>query len=259
MTELKLTANQEALVKAMQKEEKKVFDGLNDRDKISYLTQLEVMQESERIDRERMSFVADEEEKLSYPIVRVANEKNPLGLKAGQTITGKLLGYVPMFSDTPKENWRERKHNGKTFYESGHFLLERESGEKFGIYNYPTLAILRKIRTNYSNPKIEINPLVSLKFVGKVSKDEASKKYDFDMKKGEETDMFEVSVEKGVKFDRYESGIVNYVPNRPPVPTFITKESRDSDTVAMDNWNKLETARGNIQIEGTSEAGRITQ
>ena len=259
MTEMKLTPAQEKLVATMQKEEKKVFDGLNDRDKFGYLAQLEIVTESQSVDHERLNFVADEEEKLAYPILRVANDKNPLGIKKGQVVVGRLLGYVPMFSDKPKENWKEREHKGKTFYESGHILFERENGEKFGIYDYSTLSIVKKIKTRYSNPKIEINPLVSMKFVGRISKAEASEKYDFQMTKGDETNMFEVSVEKGIKFDRYESGIVNYVPNRPPVPSFISKETRGSETIAMDNWNKLEADRGNIQLEGSETSAQITQ
>jgi len=246
------TKQEEAMIKAFSKEERASFDAIpTDAERKSMLMLMAGIMGSANagVEIEEVKATGEEQDPILAP--------SGLGLKAGTTITARLLGTVPMFSTEPKENWEEKTIEGRLVFVNHYYRFEDlNTGSTFGIYKSPMLnKVLTKLPTKASNKNVASNPIVSLRYEGKIEDKEVLKtKYGFDLQKGTSAHAFVVGLEKGLTYDAYRRGIVNYL--KSPIPNFGEKELVDDLTLAQRNWNSLERLNGNVGEVGQDVAGQ---
>lgn len=238
---LKLSADQEKIVKAFSAEELEAFKALpSDERRIEMLEMIASTALATDVtgDFEEISG-ADEQEDVTIL------SAGGLGCQAGQVFVARFLGTVPMFSQDFKENWEEHVIEGRTVYMNSYYLFENaKTGKKFGLYKAPCLnKVLPKVPTKASNGNVAANPLVRITYVGKIKgKDVLRDKYDLVLTSGNEAHVHTVELERGIRFDRYRPGVVNYLKN--PIPNLGAKEKLSTLDQAQRDWAQLEMVNG---------------
>lgn len=246
-----LTPAQTTIVANLSKDERKTYDGLRkESDKLSFLVTIELAGSLVPTD---LDFESADQVEDQTPIIRFATEKHPEGLKAGSTIVGKLLGYMPIFSPEAKENWTQKMFDGKVFYENGFFKFQKIDGSgTFGVYASASLWRLKKIATKATNPLRYENPIVKIEYVGLVEgKDVLKDKYGIEITTGNSAHVCNILVGSGQKTENLMiKGIVNYL--REPKPILASTDARADDAIANDNYAAQVAA--NVEFEKANVA-----
>jgi len=248
-----LNDEQKKLIKALSKEDQKLFNESSDAEKKGMLLAME-MKAQGQIEIANLKTVKMDEEESTDPMIAVGN----IGFKAGDSITAKFLGTVPMFSKKEKANWDKVSFDGKIYYESSYYRFEKQDGTKFGVYAYSGLALLKKVHTQATNPNIK-NPLVSIKYIGHIEGKELLKeKYGITLTSGTSAHVFDLGVEADAQVERFAKGVLNYI--KAPYPTFDKDEDANQDprSIAINNWNKQQMMAQNAQAQlGHNEMKQI--
>jgi hypothetical protein len=190
------------------------------------------------------------EESLPILMFDHDGDKGPLGIKKGQTITGRFRGTVPMSSTDFKENWKDEVIEGKTVYTNRYFEFETMDGKsRFGIYQNPFLnKVLPKLATKASISKVEKNPVVSMTYLGIIEGREVlAKEYDLQLTKGNSAHVVNVKLEAGVAYDPYFRGCANLL--KSAQPNFGSKEKLSGLAQSDVDWARIQRANG-LDIDG---------
>jgi hypothetical protein len=240
-TTLKLTPEQEAVVKGFSEDERKAFDALaNDERRVETLELMlstkAALVIADQVDFDEVDSGEDREEIQIF-------SAGGLGCPKGTVIVAEFLGTMPMFSMKPKENWDKETEptSGNNFWRNQYYLFrDQKTGRKFGLYKAPCLnKVLPKLPTAESCRTVGKNPLVKIEYIGKVvGKDVLKEKYDLEIQSGNEAHVHIVSLQKGVKFDRYARGVKNYL--KAPLPNFGEAEKLNHISQAQKDWEQLE-------------------
>lgn len=177
-------------------------------------------------------------------------------LREGSVTRARLHGTIYIKSKDFKENWAVKQDdNGATYYQNQFFQLETLGGNAFGIWNYPTLRKLEKIKTVTSGSLAGgKDPIVEITYVGKIEgRDILKQKYGIDLKQGNSAHIFIVKAEKSAKVDEYAAGCVNPLNSNTLESSTGPKLSRDEATRA--NFEKLMA----IQSGSNDVAGLLAQ
>lgn len=212
MKDLKLTAEQQTFVDGLNKEEIEALNKLTDTDKVDFInlqmglvTDVTTVTEGENaVEFETTGYKVD-----NAPIL-IPGGTGIVGLKAGSKIVAMFMGFDYIFSDEPKENWKEVKtRDGKeTRFRSEYLRFRRTNGSEFGIFSTPMLKNnLRTLLTHSSASKlVSKDPVVEIEYHGKLKKEVLKKDFNFELRTGSEAHAFRVRKERGAR-ENLEAGI----------------------------------------------------
>lgn len=133
----------------------------------------------------------------------------------------EYLGTMPMTSGEFKENWEEKIIEGRTLYGSKkHKFRNVKDGSEFFIHNAPMMNnVLRCLPTKESPLTCDLvhaNPVVFIKYLGKIDREVAKNEYGFEFTQGDETHGVKVilqdrSFDHFIERNRYAKGAVNWL------------------------------------------------
>ena len=258
MSKLELTAEQKKVVASFSADERKEFDSYDADGQIAMIN-LVIGLEADakalegKVKTKAVSTTGADEE-ADCMILRTGG----IGLREGQGFTAQLIGSMPILSKKPKENWPTRVFNGETYYVNMFYKFRRTDGTEFGVFDSPTLRILRKVFTHSATPKLVAqDPVVKVLYIGKVEgKDKLKAEYGIDLQKGNSAHVFNVNIEETAQIDRYAKGVVNYLKN--PIPTAkASNEEMSDEELAQLNWEQIQRANG-VQALGHNPQGQIS-
>jgi hypothetical protein len=191
-----------------------------------------------------------------YPILALGGDVPATGREentayAGDTIVGFLVGTVPMWSLEPKENWKEEKAEGRTYWTSVHYKFIGKDGKTFGLFSSSTLFNLQKIATSATDPVLT-NPLIGVKYIGKIEGKEILKEqHGIEITKGNSAHVCKILTGKDVKIDPFMAGCVNYTRN--PLPNFGSKEKLSKIEQAKANFAAIEARKAQRAEEASQK------
>lgn len=260
MAAMKLTPEQQKLIKSFNEKDKKVFDALQtDEEKTRYLNDLlEIDQLATESLKSGDAFVdsATLEEQDDTLILRPGG----IGLREGTVIVAEFLGTMPMWSTTPQKNWKSdtvttESGLSKQVWFNLNYRFRGQNGKEFGIYQTPGLTILKKVptlATKINTP--EKNPVVRIDYKGLIEGAERLKnEYGMEITDGDKAHVFGIGFEKGFKFNKYVRGIVNLL--KTPKPNFGTAET-DRKTLSEELFSSFEkySTENDLMIDNNSTA-----
>lgn len=261
---MKLTAEQETLLKGYTAEQREEFDKLSAAEKTARLEMLARFAKPATTGTEMEEAVGATREE--YPII------SPASLVAGMKIVGRFLGTKFMFSTEEKKNWEVEviptAQGNKKIWVNRHYVLEDlESGEKFGVFKSPSLnKVLPKVPTRAAYefhrgdaPEGLVNPVVELEYVGHIEGVEKLKnEYDLQITNGNSSHVFFVRLPKGFTYDGYATGVVNWI--NEPTPNFGTSEKLEGQEARERDLRRLrgaDAAQAQIAVENGAQAPQI--
>jgi hypothetical protein len=245
---LKFSKQQQSFIAGLKGEDLKEFNALEDADKI------ELLELQLGIDSDALSLDGKVElEKTGFKTdginILVLGAEGIRGLVAGRKVTAMFMGISYIFSDKSIENWTEvvTADGKEKKWRSEYARFRKTNGVEFGIFTCPMMRnALRTLVTNSSSPKLTAkDPIVTIEYFGKVSKDVASKDFDFVMTTGSETHAVIVRKEKGA-LENLNRGIHNYLVS--PTPT----SKVDTDDMTR---GEMEALSYSNQVRANEEAG----
>lgn len=256
LTEFAKTLSQEQIVAVNEME--------NDDQRVDYLSLLSEMNADVEIlaDTETTE-IGFSDEGDNTPILTFGAEGD---VKAGDRISGRLIGTLPIFTKEKKENWEVRMVKGVKYYFNYAFVIATTTGRKFAIFQSPMLRILGKVitpdtcnleRSPVSGRLLSKEPVtVQIQYDGKKTKAELEKDYGLKMEKGTEGHAFVVRLSKNAVIEKYAKGVLNWT--RKPEPIVAAVDERDMFEVNDENYDLMNAApEANTKALGGGEVAQI--
>lgn len=238
------TTAQDQIIKNLSAEEKKIFKTLKFEDQMAYVLRIEMKEDS--FDGVEFEEINDTLEDVT--LLAPKSPSNPLGLVAGDVVIGRLLGYVNMFSESPKENWDKivDQESGKLFYANGYYKFQRKDGSLFGLRSGSNLWRLGKIATVATNPlAYRENPVVKVTYLGLIEgKEKLKADYGIEIQSGSSSHVYKIEPSKTAVVLK-EKGIVNYLNS--PIPVVHSDDNRTASEIAVANYTKQAIANEKAQ------------
>lgn len=255
---VKLTAEQDAFVKALAPERRKAILELEPEDLLSTVEGL-------------MARAAAATKDLGIEFADAAGvESNVRMLRpgidfaAGDKIHFELEGTLRKTTTEAAaegwDGWNEETVNytcpktgeakvAKYYYQDVYLGLDLQTGEKVGFYSNVVMnRIFRKVRTLSAGKKAARNPRFLVQYEGKVEGLENLAKYDIVPTRGKVAHVFVIKLEKGVTLNAYEKGCVNFLSN--PLPNLDEKENLSVTEQAMRDYAELSHVGGPVLTDG---------
>lgn len=256
-TKLTLTPEQQSVLDSFSAEEKKDFNAMESEDQLSILNEILAAQ----ADTEKLSNEVETVDGIKTESGRKLAIAGGLVIRKGLRHIAQFVGLEYVFSREKKENWEHvPTQDGKDkMYRSKAFIFRRTDGTEFGVFFTPMMGkALRNVLTNTSGGAVATDPVVDFTYLGKISREDAEKDYDFKMDTGSETHAWDIKVEKNARRGTGK-GYLNQL-NAPLPIGGGDDEDLTQDEINMRNYresSEMIANRPSLSHEGA--AGHIAQ